>query len=107
MEIQVKLTDGAFIPTKAHLEDTEYDLTLISLVKDMSLVKDIAIYSSEKSSSECIFMFDTGVDVKPPIGYYIDVVPRSSFSKTGYSFSNCVGVIDSTLDIQRNDPHRS
>ena len=41
-------------------------------------------------------MFDTGVSVKPPAGYYIDVVPRSSFSKTGYIFSNSVGVIDST-----------
>jgi len=80
MEIQVKLSDGAVMPTKAHPEDTGYDLTLISLVKD----------------NGGICMFDTGVSVKPPAGYYIDVVPRSSFSKTGYMFSNSVGVIDST-----------
>lgn len=86
MEIQVKLYDGAVMPTKAHPEDTGYDLTLISVVKDMSI----------ENSPECIIMFDTGVALKPPTGYCVDVVPRSSFSKTGYSFANCVGVIDST-----------
>ena len=86
MEIQVKLSDGAVMPSKAHPEDTGYDLTLISVVKDMTI----------SNSSECILMFDTGVARKPPVGYYVDVVPRRSFSKTGYSFANCVGVIDST-----------
>jgi len=86
MEIQVKLSTGAVLPTKAHPSDTGYDLTLIKLEKDMSVI----------GSNEFIYMYNTGVAVKPPAGYYLDVVPRSSFSKTGYTFSNSVGVIDSS-----------
>ena len=86
MEVQVKLCGNAVLPTKAHPEDTGYDLTIISIVKDMSI----------KNSTDVIYMFDTGVSVKPPSGYYIDVVPRSSFSKTGYHFLNSVGIIDAT-----------
>jgi dUTP pyrophosphatase len=41
-------------------------------------------------------MYDTGIAVCPPDGYYTEVVPRSSLSKTGYMLANSVGIIDSS-----------
>ena len=69
----------AIVPSKAHHDDIGYDLTLI----------DVAKVVSDK-----ITMYDTGIAVKPPIGYYTEVVPRSSFSKSGYVLANSIGVID-------------
>lgn len=69
----------AIVPSKAHIDDIGYDLTIIDTVKVIS---------------DRISMFDTGVAVKPPIGYYTEVVPRSSFSKSGYVLANSIGIID-------------
>ena len=41
-------------------------------------------------------MYDTGIAVCPPDGYYTEVVPRSSLTKTGYMLANSVGIIDSS-----------
>lgn len=86
METFVKLDEGAILPTRAHPTDTGYDLHIIraetvenNTVNDTTTVK-----------------FDTGVHIRPPKGYYFDVVPRSSFSKLGLTFANSVGVIDDT-----------
>ena len=87
MEIQVKLSQGAILPSKAHEDDTGYDLSLINIVK---VILTQPTFPGLKS-----VMFDTGVSDKPPVGYYYEVVPRSSFSNTGFEFVNCVGVIDS------------
>lgn len=83
----IKKTDpNAVIPTKAHPSDTGYDLTLIGVYKDMSI----------PGSEQKIIMFDTGIAVCPPDGYYTEVVPRSSLSKTGYMLANSVGIIDAS-----------
>ena len=79
-----KTENDAVIPTKAHPSDTGYDLTLIRMSKDMS------------RCGQTIIMYDTGIAVCPPDGYYTEVVPRSSLSKTGYMLANSVGIIDST-----------
>lgn len=71
--------EAAVIPTKAYLSDTGYDLTVIKKVKDIG--NETALY-------------DTGVVVVPPDGYYTKVVGRSSISKTGYTLANCEGIID-------------
>jgi dUTP pyrophosphatase len=85
LKLRVKKCDpDAVIPTKAHPSDTGYDLTLIRVSKDMS------------RSGQTIIMFDTGIAVCPPDGYYTEVVPRSSLSKTGYMLANSVGIIDSS-----------
>ena len=79
-KIQVLRKDErAVIPTKAHLDDIGYDLTLISL---------------EKKVSDLIDMYDTGLVVRPPPGFYIEIVPRSSFGKSGYVLANSIGIID-------------
>ena len=74
----------AVIPSKAHPSDTGYDLTVIRVSKDMSL------------NGQTIIMYDTGIAVCPPDGYYTEVVPRSSLSKTGYMLANSVGIINSS-----------
>ena len=78
--INIRLIDPrAVMPTKIRSTDEGFDLTLISKIKDLG---------------KNTFMFDTGVSVQPPAGYYLQVYPRSSFGKSGYMFNNCVGIID-------------
>lgn len=76
---RVILTDNrAKMPTKAHRTDVGYDLTLIDVWKTDG---DVTFY-------------ETGVIVSPPSGFYFELVPRSSLSKTGYMLANSVGIID-------------
>ena len=70
--------ENAVIPLKAHPSDIGYDLTAISLVKKLT----------EQTS-----LFDTGLAMTPPIGYYFEIIARSSISKTGYILSNSIGII--------------
>jgi dUTP pyrophosphatase len=39
-------------------------------------------------------MYATGISVRPPPGFYFDLVARSSLSKTGYMLANGIGIID-------------
>lgn len=68
----------AIPPTKVRATDSGYDLTILNKIKEVNGVE----------------YFDTGIVVEPPLGYYFDLVPRSSLSKTGYMLANSVGVID-------------
>lgn len=70
--------DDAVLPTK-RIIDVGFDLTIISVYQKIS---------------NKITLFETGVALNIPIGYYIELVPRSSMSKTGYMLANSVGVID-------------
>lgn len=76
-----KKRSDAVIPTKAGPHEAGYDLTILNL---------------EKSVGVNAFMFDTGVAVKPPEGYFSVVVPRSSIVKQGVILTNSMGVIDPT-----------
>lgn len=69
---------NAVLPTK-RIIDVGFDLTIISVAKKIS---------------DKITLFETGVALDIPIGYYVELVPRSSMSKTGYMLANSVGVID-------------
>ena len=79
-----KFDTDAVLPSKAYPNDAGYDLTLIKISKDMS------------RNRQTIIMFDTCIGVCPPDGYYTEVVPRSSLSKTGYMLANSVGIIDAS-----------
>lgn len=70
---------NAVVPSKAHQSDTGLDLTVIDVVKRID---------------DKTVLYGTGITVVPPFGYYFDVVPRSSISKTGYTLANNVGIID-------------
>jgi dUTP pyrophosphatase len=69
----------AVIPTKGTHLSIGYDLTAISIAKKLT---------------NCTTLYDTGIKVQPPPGYYTEILPRSSLSKTGYMLSNSVGTID-------------
>lgn len=75
-----KTRPDAVAPSKSRASDSGFDLVLLEPVKQMG---DVTLY-------------DTGVRVQPAFGWYFDLVPRSSISKTGYMLANSVGVIDRT-----------
>jgi len=75
-----KTREDAVFPFKERVSDSGYDLTLLSLEKRIGEVE----------------LYDTGIKVTPPFGYYYDLVPRSSIIKSGYILGNSVGIIDRT-----------
>ena len=82
MELKIKIHDSnAVVPSKAGPNEVGYDLTAISFVKKIGTHT---------------FMYDTGISVEPPEGYYTEIIPRSSISKTGFMLANSIGVIDPT-----------
>lgn len=72
---------NAVAPSKNNLSDTGYDLS---------------VFKEWKRVSDDIIIYETGVAVQPPLGYYFDVVLRSSMSKSGWTLANNVGIIDAT-----------
>jgi dUTP pyrophosphatase len=78
--VEFTLTDlSAVVPSKGTTFSVGYDLTAISVYKKIS---------------QRTTLYNTGVKIVPPQGYYTEIVPRSSLSKTGYMLSNSVGIID-------------
>jgi dUTP pyrophosphatase len=73
-----KVDPNAFAPFKERSSDSGFDLTLIKKVKTVGKTE----------------FYDTGIQICPPRGFYFDLVPRSSITKTGYSLKNSVGVLD-------------
>ncbi len=41
-------------------------------------------------------MYDTGISIKPPEGYYTEIVARSSIVKHNTMLANGIGIIDPT-----------
>lgn len=79
-ELKVFRTDeNAVIPSKTRNSDVGYDLSIIK--KHKQIDKNTALY-------------DTGIKIKLEKGYYAQIYPRSSISKSGYILSNSVGIID-------------
>ena len=74
----IKTREDAVIPERAHFSDTGFDVTAIDVLKSN---KNVTYYS-------------TGIKAQPPHGYYFELVPRSSISKTGYIMANNIGIID-------------
>ena len=74
----MKTLPDAIAPFKARASDSGADLTIVKKVKQVGEVE----------------FYDTGIILIPEYGYYFDVIPRSSISKSGYMLANSVGVID-------------
>lgn len=70
---------NAVLPSKHKGSDVGYDLTVIKEAKKLG---------------NLVTLYDTGIKIKVQNGYYGEVVPRSSLSKSGYMLANCVGIID-------------
>ena len=66
------------LPGRGHPGDAGLDLTAMAVEQQRPRV----------------FAFDAGISVQPPVGYYCEVVPRSSMVKTDFMLANSVGVID-------------
>lgn len=56
---------------------------------------DILAVKVHKKIGDKTIMYDTGVCVQPEPGYYTELIPRSSISKTGYMLTNSIGIVDS------------
>ena len=63
-----------------------------ALENDVGL--DLTALKVHKKIGEKTTMYDTGICVQPPEGYYTEIIPRSSISKTGYMLSNSIGIVD-------------
>jgi len=74
----LKTRDDAVLPNKSNANDSGFDLTLLGKYKDIGKVT----------------LFHTGIKVRPPFGFYFDLVPRSSIIKSGYILANSLGIID-------------
>ena len=67
-------------PIKTRESDSGYDIAIIKKIKTQDNVE----------------FYDTGIKVQPSYGYYLELVPRSSISKTGYMLANNIGIIDAS-----------
>ena len=74
-----RVDDNAVLPSKQRESDVGYDLTIIKEAKKMNAKTTL---------------YDTGVKLDIPNGYYVEIVPRSSLSKSGYMLANSIGIID-------------
>lgn len=75
-----KINDNAVAPKKGHLLDSGYDIVAIGVKK----------YDENTKT----YFLNTGLKIRPPYGYYFEMYPRSSISKTGFVLANSVGIID-------------
>jgi len=75
----IKVDEKAIIPNKNNYSDAGLDLTIIKEYKRLN--------------SDTI-LYDTGIKLEIPNGYYVEIVPRSSISKSGYMLANNIGIID-------------
>lgn len=77
----LRLDPNAVLPVRANPNDSGCDLTPIGIFKQLR---------------DDTWLLNTGLAMKPPRGTYIDLVGRSSISKTPVLISNAVGVMDTT-----------
>ncbi len=73
------VSNDAVLPSKPRFSDVGYD---ISIIKE------------HKTFNSVTTLYDTGIQVSIEPGYYLEVVPRSSLSKSGYMLANSIGIID-------------
>jgi deoxyuridine 5'-triphosphate nucleotidohydrolase len=74
-----KTDEIAIVPSKNNYSDAGLDLTIIREHKVLNT--DTVLY-------------DTGIKLEIPNGYYVEIVPRSSISRSGYALANSIGIID-------------
>lgn len=76
----IKMHEKAEKPEeKTHKDDVGYNL--------------VAIKEHKRLTSRTV-MYDTGLIVRPPPGYYTEIIPRSSMGKSGHILANSVGIVD-------------
>ena len=78
LDIQLRHPD-AKIPTKAHATDNGYDIYAVSVEYDEEM--------------DC-YVYHTGVSIKVPVGYSLDVIPKSRHRRTHSYMPNTPGDVD-------------
>lgn len=79
---KVNKTDkDAVFPFKSRASDAGYDVTAIGI---------------EKVISDNCILCKTGIRIQMPVGFHLELVPRSSIIKTGYMLANSIGIIDTS-----------
>ena len=76
--LKIKRENEGILPKKAHLQDVGMDLTVISFER----------------KSKHLFLYNTHIQIEPPEGYYIEIVPRSSLCFSDFMLANSIGIID-------------
>ena len=76
--LKYTLDQGAHAPHRAHPNDVGLDLVVIDF--------------TQKDSH--LFLYETGVRIEPPKGFYTEIVPRSSLAWTSFILANSIGIID-------------
>lgn len=76
-----KVDKNAIMPKAAGENEVGHDLYVIKL--------------SKKIGGKT-YMYDTGIAIEPPNGFFTYIYPRSSIIKSGYMMSNSCGIIDPT-----------
>jgi dUTP pyrophosphatase len=82
MEVQL-VHKNAVLPAKANICDVGYDLTIIEECK-----------YPPKHECKNLKFYDTGIRIRPPPGFYLEIHARSSLMKTGHMLANATGIID-------------
>lgn len=91
MNIKVRRThDLASYPKFSYPTDSGFNLNLVALIESKTLKFGTLLTACT------VEFYDTGIIVEPDEGYYVDLIPRGSLSKTGHILANSVGVIDET-----------
>ncbi len=72
---------NAIFPTKSNISDVGYDLTIIKKIKNLT---------------NTTILYDTGIKISLAFGYYAEIVPRSSLSKSGFALANSIGIIENS-----------
>jgi len=86
-----KLHRDAVLPKRAHDDDAGYDLVAI----DDGYIKVINTYSNDGRTWRLLYIeYKTGLAIEPPVGYHIELVARSSVSKTDLILANCLAIGD-------------
>ena len=85
-----KLNKDAVIPKREHDDDAGYDLVAINYgnIKVVSTAMDKNVWRM------LYIEYKTGLGIEPPVGYHIEIVARSSVSKTDLILANCTAIGD-------------
>jgi len=88
-----KLQKDAVLPKRAHDTDAGYDLVTVN-DGDIEVAKAIEDNFYGRWWKLMYIEYKTGLAIEPPEGYHIEIVARSSISKTDLILANCTAIGD-------------
>ena len=89
-----RIHQDAVAPTKANPSDVGFDLSIIEVNKILTTKTSLHSAVNLETVEPVTTLYSTGIKLDIPVGYYVEIVPRSSISKSGYLLANSIGIID-------------